>query len=58
MGTRPEEATARLFAARALIADGRAVEGAEQLELALGFWRSVGATRLIGEAEELRARSA
>ena len=50
------EADVRLRAAEALIADGRPADAEEQLELALAFWRSVGATRYIRAAEQLRAR--
>lgn len=49
------EAQARLRAARALVAEGRGAEAEAQLGRALAFWRSVGATRSIGEAEALLA---
>jgi class 3 adenylate cyclase len=57
-GTLPEAAFMRLWAAEELMAAGRRAEADEQLERALVFWRSVGATRYIGEAEALRARTA
>ena len=50
------EADVRLRAAEALFADGRPADAEKQLELALAFWRSVGATRYIRAAEQLRAR--
>jgi tetratricopeptide (TPR) repeat protein len=57
IGGRPEEALARLLAARSLI--GRRQDEAEaQLRLAVGFWEGVGATRLAALAEALVARSA
>ena len=36
---------------------GRRAEAEEQLELALAFWRSVGATRYVARAEALRAQA-
>jgi hypothetical protein len=51
----PLEAQIRLRLAKRLLADGRREEADEQLELALDFWRSVGATRYIREAEALRS---
>ena len=53
MGTRPHEAYARLRAAETLVADGRRAEADEQLAKALAFFRSVGATRYVREAEAL-----
>jgi len=53
MGTRPNEAYARLRAAETLVAAGRPAEADEQLEMALAFFRSVGATRYLREAEAL-----
>ncbi|MDX6550903.1 MAG: hypothetical protein QOJ31_1587, partial [Gaiellales bacterium] len=58
IGGRPQEALARLLAARSLIGDGRRDEGEAQLGLAIGFWNDVGATRLAALAETLVARSA
>ncbi len=55
IGTRPDEAYARLRAAEALLADGRRHEADEQLQRALAFFRSVGATRYIREGEALLA---
>ena len=53
MGTRPHEAYARLRAAEKLVAAGRRAEADEHLGEALAFFRSVGATRYIREAEAL-----
>ena len=41
-----------------LIENGRHAEGEEQLEKALGFYRSVGATFFINRAEQLVAKTA
>jgi len=49
------EADARLRAAEKLVGEGRRPEGNEQLEKALDFYRSVGATRYISEGEALLA---
>jgi tetratricopeptide (TPR) repeat protein len=54
----PDEALTRTWAAEVLISEGRRAEAEEQLELALAFWRSVGATRYVARAEALRARAA
>jgi len=51
--TRPHEAYARLRAGEKLVATGRRPEADEQLKSALGFFRSVGATRYMREAEAL-----
>jgi len=56
--TRPHEAYARLRAAEQLVAEGRQAEADAQLEKALAFFRSVGATRYIREAEALLAPAA
>jgi class 3 adenylate cyclase/tetratricopeptide (TPR) repeat protein len=58
IGSRVDEAYARLRAAKTLLADGRRIEANEELEQALGFYRSVGATRYIREGEALLAESA
>jgi tetratricopeptide (TPR) repeat protein len=58
MPLRPDEAEARLRAAEQLLAEGRRVEANEQLRLAMDFWRSVGATWFIREAEKLLAATA
>jgi tetratricopeptide (TPR) repeat protein len=55
MGAVSEEAYARLAAARLLVDQGRRAEADEQLQRALGFYRSVGARRYIGQAEALLA---
>ena len=49
------EAEARLHAAEELVAQGCRVEADEQLEQALAFYRSVGATRYVRETEALLA---
>jgi tetratricopeptide (TPR) repeat protein len=53
MPFRPAEALARMRAAEALLEQGRRPEADEQLRRAVDFWRSVGATRYLGEAERL-----
>jgi class 3 adenylate cyclase/tetratricopeptide (TPR) repeat protein len=58
MGALAEEASCRLRAAEALIAAGDRAGGDEQLQKALAFWRSVGATRYIREGEKLLAKTA
>ena len=58
MGARPDEAFARLRAAEAMAAAGRRPEADVQLEHALAFYRSVGATAYIRAAEGLFAASA
>jgi tetratricopeptide (TPR) repeat protein len=57
-GSAPDEAFARLRAAEALIAGGRRAEGDEQLQRALGFYRSVGASAYLRQGEALLARTA
>lgn len=57
-GVLPGAALMKLRAAEQLLAEGRRAEADEQLDLALAFWRSVGATRHVAEAEALRARAA
>ena len=51
IGDEPLQAEMRLLAARTLAAEGRLVEAEEQLERARAFWRSVGATAYLREAE-------
>jgi tetratricopeptide (TPR) repeat protein len=58
IGLRPDEAYARLRAARELVAAGRRAEADEQLRRALAFYRMVGATRYVREGEVLLAASA
>jgi hypothetical protein len=58
IGLRPDEAYARLRAARELVAAGRRAEADEQLGRALAFYRAVGATRYVREGEALLAASA
>ena len=58
IGTRPEEAEARLRAAEQLLGEGRRAEADEQLQQALRFYRAVGATRYVGEGEALLPASA
>jgi tetratricopeptide (TPR) repeat protein len=54
----PDEAYARLRAAEAFVKEGRRAEADAQLEPALAFWRSVGATPYIRQGESLLAESA
>jgi tetratricopeptide (TPR) repeat protein len=56
--TPPLEAAVRLRAAERLVADGRRAEADAQLQRALAFYRSVGATRYIRESEALLAATA
>jgi class 3 adenylate cyclase/tetratricopeptide (TPR) repeat protein len=58
VGHGPGEAYARLRAAEALVGDGRRAEADAELQQALAFWRSVGATAYIREGEALLAASA
>jgi class 3 adenylate cyclase/tetratricopeptide (TPR) repeat protein len=58
MGHRSMEAPVRLRAAEHLAAHGRRAEADQQLNKALAFYRSVGATRYIGQAEGLLAATA
>jgi class 3 adenylate cyclase/tetratricopeptide (TPR) repeat protein len=55
IGSRTDEAEARLRAAKCLMEGGSSEEGEIQLERALGFYRSVGATRFVREGEALLA---
>jgi tetratricopeptide (TPR) repeat protein len=58
IGSVPDEARARLRAAETLVADGRRAEADSQLDKALSFYRSVGATRYVRAGEALFAVSA
>src|SRR5581483_4112639 len=58
IGTAPDEAYARLQAAAHLAAHGQRREADEQLEAALIFYRSVGASRYIRGAQTVPAASA
>jgi tetratricopeptide (TPR) repeat protein len=55
IGEQPLQAELRLRAARELVAEGRLVEAAEQLERARSFWRRVGATAYLREADSVVA---
>jgi class 3 adenylate cyclase/tetratricopeptide (TPR) repeat protein len=57
-GSIPDEALARLRAAETLIGDGRRAEGDQELQKAISFYRSVGATAFLREGETLLARTA
>jgi hypothetical protein len=58
LGAGPEEARARLRAVELLVRDGRRAEADVELERALAFWRSAGATAYVREGEALMAASA
>jgi hypothetical protein len=58
IGALPEEAYARLCEAERLVRTGRRSEADEELQHALAFWRSVGATAYVREGEALLAASA
>jgi class 3 adenylate cyclase/tetratricopeptide (TPR) repeat protein len=58
IGARPNEAYTRLRAAAQFVEAGRRQEAGGHLHQALAFWRSVGATRHIREAESLLATPA
>jgi DNA-binding SARP family transcriptional activator/class 3 adenylate cyclase len=58
MGRMTAAARVRLRAAETLAAQGHRIEANEQLDKALAFYRSVGATRYIREAEALVAATA
>jgi tetratricopeptide (TPR) repeat protein len=53
-----QEAFYRLRAAEQLVAEGRRAEADQELQAALAFYRSVGATRHVREGEALLAASA
>jgi len=55
LGAPPDEAAVRLRAAKQFVAEGRRAEADVQLQKALAFYRSVGATRYIREGEALLA---
>jgi class 3 adenylate cyclase/tetratricopeptide (TPR) repeat protein len=58
VGAHPEEAYARLRAAELLVQDGRRAEADAELERALAFWRTAGATAFVRQGEALMAASA
>jgi hypothetical protein len=58
IGALPDEAYARLRAARALVEHGRRAEADLQLERSLAFFRRAGATAYVREGEALLAASA
>jgi class 3 adenylate cyclase/tetratricopeptide (TPR) repeat protein len=58
IGTRPEEAYARLRCAELFVHAGRRPAAEAQLERALAFYRSVGATTYMSQAETLLSASA
>jgi tetratricopeptide (TPR) repeat protein len=53
IGARPDEAHARLAAAKRLLAQGRLAEGRSELDRALVFYREVGASAHLTAAREL-----
>jgi thioredoxin-like negative regulator of GroEL len=53
MGLRPDEADARLRAARQLIAQGHTTEADDHLRRAIDFYRAEGASRYLDQAEAL-----
>jgi DNA-binding SARP family transcriptional activator len=53
IGSRPDEADARLAAASRLLGAGRLAEGRTELDRALAFYREVGATAHLATASEL-----
>jgi tetratricopeptide (TPR) repeat protein len=55
VGGPAEEAVVRLLAAQQLVDAGRRAEADVQLQRALAFYRAVGATRIVAEAEALLA---
>jgi hypothetical protein len=55
MGSLPDEAHARLWAAKVLVAAGRRAEADQQLAQALAFFRAVGADQYVREGEALLA---
>jgi class 3 adenylate cyclase/tetratricopeptide (TPR) repeat protein len=57
IGTRPDEAYARLRAAELYLGDGRRTEADVELQKALAFWRAAGATAFVREGEALLAEA-
>jgi Tetratricopeptide repeat len=55
VGARPDEADARLAAARVQLAAGRAAEAEAELRAAVTFWSEVGASGRLHQADALRA---
>jgi hypothetical protein len=55
IGAKPPEAATRRRLAESHFAAGRQHEGEVELERALAFWRSVGATAYLHEGEALLA---
>ncbi len=53
IGSRPDEALAHLRTARVLVEAGRAPKARSEVELALGFYRGVGAHARLSEAERM-----
>jgi hypothetical protein len=53
IGAQPEEAYARLQAAKSLVGEGRWPEADSELRRSLAFWRSVRATAYLHEGERL-----
>lgn len=53
IGSRPDEAFARLLAGRGLLEAGRRVEAMEHLDAAWAFYRQVDATAYLGQIEQL-----
>jgi class 3 adenylate cyclase/tetratricopeptide (TPR) repeat protein len=58
IGSKPDEAHARLRAAEQFVEQGRRAEADHQLQKVLAFYRSVDATRYIREGEALLAATA
>jgi predicted ATPase/class 3 adenylate cyclase len=58
IGARPEEAVARLLAARERFGVGDVAAAEAELRQAVGFWESVGATRYAEFADAMLAKSA
>ena len=54
-GEQPLQAELRLRAATILVAEGRLAEAQAQLDRARGFWRSVDATALLRDADQILA---
>ena len=57
IGSRPDEADARVRHARRLLEDGDVAAAGQELARALAFWRDAGATAYAAEAETLAAAS-